>query len=186
MPFINEHYGCPFSYLMQHHKKVFYYFPISFANNSRTTCIVLFHKMSKLWHINRLIPEIQEARHNCDYHHKKKDAVNYKYWRNKVTELMKNAKEQYYKIAIEEKKNSKDIWKHIKELGPKSEHATPNMLNVNGQIANENIDIANIFNDYFINLSTVLSSNNNMNTGYTKGVTESSQCFFSLEHAGKM
>ena len=118
-----------------------------------------------------LTPDIQEARHNRDYHHKKKDAVNYKYWRNKVTELMKNAKEQYYKTAIEENKNSKDIWKHLKELGPKSEHATPNMLNVNGQIANENIDIANIFNDYFINLSTALSSNNNMNTGYTETIT---------------
>ena len=44
------------------------------------------------------------------------------------------------------------------------------MLNVNGQIANENIDIANIFNDYFINLSTALSSNNNMNTGYTETI----------------
>ena len=98
------------------------------------------------------------------------NVVNYKYWRNKVTELMKNAKEQYYKTTIEENKNSKDIWKHIKELGPKSDHATPNMLNVNGQIANENIDIAYIFNDYFINLSTVLSSNNNMNTGYTETI----------------
>ena len=55
-----------------------------------------------------LTPDIQEARYNRDYHHKKKDAVNYKYWRNKVTELMKNSKEQYYKNRYWRKiKNSK-------------------------------------------------------------------------------
>ena len=34
-------------------QKIFYYFPISFANSSRATGMVLFHRKAKFWHFNR-------------------------------------------------------------------------------------------------------------------------------------
>ena len=80
----------------------------------------------------------------------------------------KPAKHKYYKSAIEENKNSKNIWKHIIEIGSKSEHSTPTMLTVNCQNVNDNSDIANIFNGYVINLSKTLLS---YNAGYEETLT---------------
>ena len=105
-------------------------------------------------------PSIKEARHARDYYHKNKDPINYNYWRNKVTALINAAKEKYYKSAIDENKNSKDIWKYIKELRPKADHSSPTMLTVNDQTATNNTDIVNMFNDYFVNLSNALLSDN--------------------------
>ena len=105
-------------------------------------------------------PEINDARHMRDFYHKKKDTENFKLWRNKVTDLIRSAKEQYYQSAIDENKTSKDIWKYIKELGVKSKDSTPTMLSVNGQTVNEDGDMANMFNDFFIDLSRSLLSEN--------------------------
>ena len=102
--------------------------------------------------------EIKEARYKRDYFHKKKDNENFKYWRNQVTALIKSAKEQYYKAAIDDHQNSKDIWRYIKEVGKTSNHQTPNTLTVNGESADDDEGIANMFNDYFINLSKALLS----------------------------
>ena len=112
-----------------------------------------------------ITPEINDARHKRDFFHKKKDQENFKFWRNKVITLIRLAKEQYYKSAIDENKNSKDIWKFIKELGIRSNYSTPNTINANGQIINDNAEIASVFNDYFINLSTALLSDT---TEYTE------------------
>ena len=107
-----------------------------------------------------LTPDINEARHKRDLYHKRKDDTNYKYWRNKVIDLIKKAKEQYYKQVIEENKNSSDIWNYIKELGPKSAKSTPNTLTFNERTATDTSDIADMFNDYFTNLSNNLLSGN--------------------------
>ena len=121
------------------------------TKNKRVKC-----QLNPSW----MTPEIKEARHARDYYHKKKDPINYKYWRNKVTALINAAKEKYYKSAIDENKNSKDIWKYIKELRPKADHSSPTMLTVNDQTATNNTDIVNMFNDYFVNLSNALLSDN--------------------------
>ena len=54
-----------------------------------------------------ITPEIREARHKRDFFHKKKDDENFKYWHNKVTGLIRAAKEQYYKSAIDNHKTLK-------------------------------------------------------------------------------
>ena len=112
-----------------------------------------------------ITPEINDARHKRDFFHKKKDQENFKFWLNKVNTLIRLAKEQYYKSAINENQNSKDIWKFIKELGIRSNYSTPNTINANGQIINDNAEIASVFNDYFINWSTALLSDK---TEYTE------------------
>ena len=107
-----------------------------------------------------ITPEIREARHKRDFFHKKKDDENFKHWRNKVTGLIRAAKEQYYKSAIDNHKNSKDIWRYIRELGANSNHSTPNTLTTNGETVHDAEDISNMFNDYFVNLSKALLSDN--------------------------
>ncbi|KAK3098177.1 hypothetical protein FSP39_016896 [Pinctada imbricata] len=107
-----------------------------------------------------MTPEIKEARHARDFYHKKKDPIKFKYWRNKVAALINSAKEKYYKSAIDENKNSKDIWKYINELRPKADHSSPSMLTVDDPTATNNLDIVNMFNDYFVKLSNALLSDN--------------------------
>ena len=90
-------------------------------------------------------PELKHAQHQRDYFHKMKDTQNFKMWRNKVTSLLRKLKSDYYKNAINENKNSRDIWKTLKELNPSSSaHSTVPCLTNNSP---------NEFNDYFIKVS---------------------------------
>ena len=96
--------------------------------------------------------EINDARFKRDQYHKAKDMVNYKIWRNKVTELIRQSKIDYYQSAIVQNQKSGEIWKYIKKLAPKSTRSAPASLVCDGKISNEEKDIANAFNEYFIKL----------------------------------
>ena len=102
--------------------------------------------------------EINEARHKRDMFHKRSDMTNYRIWRNKVTQLIKEAKTKYYQNAIEENEMVGDIWKCLRELNPKNNYCTPNLLKNNGENSTNTIDIVNTFNDFFLNLSKQISS----------------------------
>ena len=102
--------------------------------------------------------EINEARHKRDMFHKRSDMTNYRIWRNKVTQLIKEAKTKYYQNAIEENEKVGDIWKCLRELNPKNNYCTPNLLKNNGENSTNTIDIVNTFNDFFLNLSKQISS----------------------------
>ena len=93
-------------------------------------------------------PEINEARHKRDFYHKLKDTENYKQWRNKVTSLIKEAKADYYKQAIEKNKNTTDIWKYLKELNPKSGHSIPDTLEYETKCAENTSEIVEMFNNW--------------------------------------
>ena len=68
-------------------------------------------------------------------HFRVKDNTKYKFWRNKVVLLIKNAKALYYQKLIEEnKKNPKELWKIIKSVNPKKSCHAPNEIVVNNRI----------------------------------------------------
>ena len=101
--------------------------------------------------------EINEARHNRDYFHKKGDTVNYRKWRNIVTELIRKAKVEYYKESIAENKCTSDIWKQLREMTTtKTSDFNINHMTHNGVTSQNQEDIANMYNDYITNLSKVL------------------------------
>ena len=101
-----------------------------------------------------LTPEINEARHQRDHFHKLKDEENYRLWRNKVTNLIQSAKEQYYQKALDENESVSDIWRYIKEITPKQNHSVPNLLLDNkGQTVTDVSDIVDTFNTYFSTVS---------------------------------
>ena len=54
----------------------------------------------------------------------------YRIWRNKVTQLIKEAKTKYYQNAIEENEKVGDIWKCLRELNPKNNYCTPNFTKI--------------------------------------------------------
>ncbi|KAK3084222.1 hypothetical protein FSP39_010249 [Pinctada imbricata] len=104
--------------------------------------------------------EINEARHNRDYYHKKGDTENYKKWRNAVTELIRNAKKNYYKESIEENKCTSDIWKHLKEFTSNKNETNINFMTHNGISSEEPTEIANMYNDFITNISKTLIDDN--------------------------
>ena len=129
-------------------------------------------------------PEINEARHKRDRYHKLKDTENYKYWRNRVTSLIKQAKADYYKQAIENNKNTTDIWKYLKELNPKGAHSIPNTLEHDNISAENTSEIVEMFNDYFTKLAENLISESPEHTRtfdvlseYTKSKLNSTEIF---------
>ncbi|KAK3094300.1 hypothetical protein FSP39_000043 [Pinctada imbricata] len=100
-----------------------------------------------------LTPEINEARYNRDYFHHKKDIQNFKKWRNKVIELIKEAKINYYSVAVENNHNTGDIWRSMKQLIPKGSHSLPNKLNDGQTTAESTSEIVNLFNKFYTELS---------------------------------
>ena len=101
-----------------------------------------------------LSPEINEARHKRDYFHKKKNFDSFKFWRNRVTELIRKAKENYYSVAVENNRNTGDIWRCIKQLIPKGSHSIPNLLTDGTNVAETKTDVANLFNKFYTELSS--------------------------------
>ena len=115
--------------------------------------------------------DIKEARKTRDRYHKNKDDENYRFWRNKVTTLIKQAKTNYYESAVKENKTSGDIWRHIKELNPKQTTCTPEIIKTSDQVLENPEDIANEFNNYFVNICQTLGivNKNNESTFSTLG-----------------
>ncbi|KAK3107876.1 hypothetical protein FSP39_024162 [Pinctada imbricata] len=96
--------------------------------------------------------EINEARIKRDRFHKAKDMINYKVWRNKVTELLRKSKTDYYQSAIKNNQRPGDIWKHMANLAPKSSKSAPNSITYNGETLTDAKNIADKFNEYYVKL----------------------------------
>ena len=78
----------------------------------------------------------------------------YVVWRNKVNMLIRDAKQTYYRTLIEQNaKSSRDLWKYMKELTESKVTKVPIVINDNEKEITDEIDIANAFNNYFINIT---------------------------------
>ncbi|CAC5426205.1 unnamed protein product [Mytilus coruscus] len=99
-----------------------------------------------------LTPEILTARQNRNYYHKKYDLDRYRFWRNKSTSLIDDAKNNFYKTSIEQAKNPKELWKYVKGLNQTKSSPFPSQLIHNGVIT-ETQHIVDAFNKHFINIA---------------------------------
>ena len=105
-------------------------------------------KTKRLLHDTRpkwLTQEILQAQHMRDTLHKNKDFENFKIWRNKVTSLIENAKISYYKTAIEQNKNPKQMWDVLNNLASKSTNYIPAALAKNSYITEDTQEIVEMF-----------------------------------------
>lgn len=84
----------------------------------------------------------------------------YKQLRNKVSSMIKTAKNEMYKIKLDEGKDDpRSIWKLFRELGAGGKSGPrENILGVNSndQFITSDSEIANIFNNFFANVATQL------------------------------
>ncbi|KAK3099743.1 hypothetical protein FSP39_008908 [Pinctada imbricata] len=108
--------------------------------------------------------EINDARHKRDFFHKKGEMDNFRKWRNKVTELIRNAKRDYYKESIEENTRTSDIWKHLKEFTSRKNETSINFMTHNGISSEDPNEIANMYNDFITNISKTLIDENQRET----------------------
>ncbi|XP_062612182.1 multiple epidermal growth factor-like domains protein 10 [Saccostrea cucullata] len=82
----------------------------------------------------------------CTY----QDNQYFKFWRNKVTQLIDQAKTSYYKSAIEESSNPKEMWGYLNQLAsPDSSNFTPTRITQNGSDFENVQDIVDILNKHF-------------------------------------
>ncbi|MES9882533.1 MAG: reverse transcriptase family protein [Sedimenticola sp.] len=85
----------------------------------------------------------------------------YTFLRNKVSTMIQNSKKDSYKSKIEEGKDDpRSIWKIFKEFGAsKNDGNSENILgikNENNTVCTDKVEVANIFNDYFVNVASKL------------------------------
>ncbi|XP_061185217.1 uncharacterized protein LOC133193275 [Saccostrea echinata] len=106
-----------------------------------------------------LTQEINDARLLRDTYHLQRNSENYKFWRNKVTQLIDQAKSKYYKSAIEESSSPKEMWSYLNHLASNSKNFTPNRITQNGLDFENLQDIVDIFNKHFTEISCKLLAN---------------------------
>ena len=127
-----------------------------------------YRKMAKKYYRNKpwLSTALKESikRKNKLHAHSKKcgDPVlqcYYKKYRNKLNQLIKTAeRKHYHDLLIEHKSNIKKSWQIIKFVINKRKYKMPcTKFKLNGTIIDDGIDIANKFNNFFVNVGNTLA-----------------------------
>ncbi|VDI31632.1 ATP-dependent DNA helicase 2 subunit 2 [Mytilus galloprovincialis] len=92
--------------------------------------------------------EICKSAHQRDYYHKNKDTDNYKKYRNLTNTLIRSSKSKYFMEAINNDKNCKTLWRHLKDLNSTTGHDI-DMITYEDKNLTDKIDIVNCLNDHF-------------------------------------
>ena len=102
--------------------------------------------------------------------------------RNKTTYLINKSKEDYYQNAISSSKNSKDLWKHLKDLNPKSENIFPPKMDYENKTYENPQDIVNTLNDHFSTVANKLVGKHKSDMDFSKLKTYTSSKLESTEN----
>ena len=116
------------------------------------------HRVKKITQPSWLTSEIIDAIKTRDHLKALGNNIEFKIWRNKVVKLIKESKKLNYEKIIDEGKNQPaTVWKMFNELGAgkrKSNSANSiNSLKVGNSETDDVAEIANAFNDFFINIA---------------------------------
>jgi hypothetical protein len=85
--------------------------------------------------------------------------IQFKKYRNKLDQIIKTAKKTYYHKKFEQSKNDiKETWKTIKSLLNKTNTAQQTQFLHKNKVITDKFEIANGFNDYFVNIGPELST----------------------------
>ena len=122
---------------------------------------VKIHRVKILQQPDWLNPEILDSMKERDKFKTKGELDNYKTARNKVNTLITTSKKSSYERKIEEgKSDPKSIWKIFREHGASSKNVNKsnviNNIKINNHDINDNTEIANEFNNFFVNIASNL------------------------------
>ncbi len=118
----------------------------------------------KPWITSAILTSIR--RKNKLYHKFKSSPTNhnkllYVNYRNKLTNLIRVSKKNYFSNLLDDHKNNlKQTWKILNGLlGRDRKKSFPDCFNINGTVTSDSKIIANGFNHFFINIGPRLSNN---------------------------
>lgn len=103
--------------------------------------------------------------------HKNKQFEKYKVLRNKVTAAIRKSKRNFFNNAINEKTDSKHLWRNINDianLGKSNNMVLPDKLIVNNQVSEGMFDIINELNKHFVNISNIVDKVEFSNLNFAK------------------
>ena len=108
---------------------------------------------------------IKSASKTRDMYHKAKNWPQYKYWRNKTTDLIRSAKKDFFAQSIADNKDNAYLWKHIKSLnGQLHENKIPDEMIYDGQPTTDTLSILEKLNQYFSTISERLQAEQPQNS----------------------
>ncbi len=85
---------------------------------------------------------------------------NWRYFRNKVTELVNKGKTSYYRKLTEANiKDSTKLWDLLNKIAPKAKSVLPVTLKVGDSTLEDPQDICDSFNNFFANISSSILDN---------------------------
>ena len=103
------------------------------------------------WHSK----EIAQLRFRRDFYHKKKDFVNFKIYRNKLTSLLRSSKKDYFEKAVESGKSCSELWKHLKDINSGSKGSISS-IKCDDMEVNDPIELCEYFNRHFSSVAESL------------------------------
>ena len=116
-------------------------------------------------------PEITVMQNLRDRSKRLKQWDNYKRYRNRTRHLIKQSKRNFFTNCIDNSKDTKSIWKHIKKATDGSNLTSrrlPEELAINNERINDASEIASKLNAYFTSIADGLAENrpngNTLNT----------------------
>jgi hypothetical protein len=128
--------------------------------------------------------DVKEAIRRRNKINKKENFTEYKIMRNKVTSVIRKAKKDFYNAAVRDNKDTKYIWKNLRELSndTSTNISLPERLNnidANDQITDIQ-EIANALNEHFINVSHIVQK-----SSFNKNNFDSLRTFLDNKLIGK-
>ena len=98
--------------------------------------------------------EILLAMKTRDRYAKTNEHENRRIWRNKVNDLIRQAKTFYYRTTIEANvTDSKKLWAILKDLAPPKKSASPASIKTDEGLISDPEHISRSFNDFFTNIA---------------------------------
>ena len=118
------------------------------------------HRVRKKHQPEWLSPEIIDSIKERNKHKINGNRNSFIFFRNKVSSMIRIAKSKMYKTKIEKGKDDPHtIWKIFKEYGASRKTATNEIINglkENDQLISDDKEMANVFNQYFVNVAAQL------------------------------
>ena len=116
------------------------------------------HVIQPAWFDN----DIKEAIRTRDELHNNKQYDKYKVQRNRVINMIKKSKKNFYNRAINENKNTSYLWKNMNSItNANKKHGDgkiiPDILKTENGLITDHLSIMNELNKYFVNISDIIN-----------------------------
>ena len=110
--------------------------------------------------ILRFISERDRAFHDYKKHRTDEKHSHFKTLQNNIQTLIFNAKRNYFKQKLEEEKDSKSLWRSLKDLGMPSKsckNTASNIgLKIDGEVCFDKLSVAEKFNSFYTTVASKL------------------------------